>query len=77
MAAWQVRQEMARAIAIILQALAFGFMHVTGARLTALLIIAGLLQGCIYEATGTIFAAWLVHSIWNATAIAIALTRAQ
>jgi membrane protease YdiL (CAAX protease family) len=66
-----------RAIAIILQALAFGCMHVMGGRWMALSIVAGLLLGCIYEATGTIFAAWLVHGIWNATVIAVALARAQ
>jgi membrane protease YdiL (CAAX protease family) len=60
-----------RAIAIILQALAFGLMHIMAGRPIALSIVAGLLLGCVYEATGTIFAAWLVHGIWSATVIAM------
>jgi membrane protease YdiL (CAAX protease family) len=66
-----------RAIAIILQALAFGCMHVMGGRWMALSIVVGLALGCIYEATGTIFAAWLVHGMWNATVIAAVLMQAQ
>ena len=66
-----------KAIAIILQALAFGCMHITGGRWLVLSTVVGLLLGCVYEATGTIFAAWLVHGIWNATIIAMVLARAQ
>ena len=73
----ELKKLVPTALAVTLQAIAFGLMHVVGGPRMALLILAGLLQGCIYEATGTIYAAWLVHSLWNATVIAMALTRTQ